>query len=179
MNQREPDCGEFREWIHQVLDGDLMDEERRVSLDRHLAECESCRTAESELRQIQSTLRSAPSLSLPDEWLDEVFARTSRAPQESPARRGWGFDWRAAAAAAVLALALWNFWPSGQPSGYTQAELERAADEARLALKLTAQALARTERVGIEGVLGGEVSPALKRIPVRFPGVVPKGKRES
>jgi anti-sigma factor RsiW len=173
-------CDAFRRRIHEVLDGELMDAARRAELDAHLEACDACRAFEAEMRQVQSALQSAPARTLPDEWLEQVFAETSRAPVRRASSGFWSTGWRVAAAAAILAAALWGFWPSGHDTGeYTQAELEQAAAEARLALKLTANALARAERVGIEEVLEDQVSPALKRVPVNLPAAPERAREKS
>ncbi len=162
-------CAPFRERIHRTLDGELMDAALRAELDAHLAECPECQTAQRELLDVQSVLRSAPELIFSEEDLDAVFARTSR---ESLGRRvtRWGLDWRAAAAAAVLALGLWGAWPAAPvPEQVSQAELEQAMVEARWALQQTAEALRRSTS-GAMDVIQHEVTPALQRVPVKLPG---------
>ena len=94
----------------------------------------------------------------------------------------WGLDWRTAAAALVLGVGVWSLWPS---AGYSDAEVEQAVLEARLALKLTARALNDAEQAALQGVLKREISPAIRRLPMQFPsapapaasGAVPKGPR--
>ena len=48
-------------------------------------------------------------------------------------------------------------------------ELEQARLEARRVLEITAVALARSERAAFERVLGGEVSPAIRKIGIQWP----------
>ena len=50
----------------------------------------------------------------------------------------------------------------------TPEEIARAVEEARLVLGLTGSALRRAERAAVEQVLGGEVAPALQRLPIQF-----------
>ena len=52
--------------------------------------------------------------------------------------------------------------------GMTEAELQQAALEARLVLGLTSRALKRGD-TAVGQVLTGEVSPALKKVPIRWP----------
>jgi len=94
----------------------------------------------------------------------------------------WGLDWRAAAAALVLGIGVWSLWPA---AGYSDAEMQQAALEARLALKLTARALHDAEEAAVQGVLKREISPAIRRLPMQFPtapepsatGGLPRGPR--
>ena len=81
----------------------------------------------------------------------------------------------------MLAVILYGAWDlSGpiepQPSS---AEVARAAEEARLVLGLTAKALRGAKKTAIEDVLAGEVSPALQRAPIRWPGESRAGRQES
>lgn len=157
-------CAEARERIHAVLDGDLMDAEERLALDRHLTACAACSEARRELEQIQKSLRSMSDTPLPEDAFDDVLARTSRANVASRLRR-FGTGWRAAAAAALLAAALWSAWPTGPD----QAEIDQATAEARMVILLTAQALSRTQRVAIREGIAGEVSPALRSVRMKMP----------
>ena len=162
-------CRDARHTVQRQLDGDLMDAVVRLALDRHLEECAACREYRRELQEVQETLRAVPALSMPDEALDEVFQQTSRAPDRLGSRlERWGLDWRAAAAALVLGVGIWGLWPAGG-TGFTDEELQQAALEARLALKLTARTLNGAEATAVRAVLAGEVSPALDRLPIRFP----------
>ena len=72
-------CEQAIERIHQVLDGDLMDATERQELEHHLTDCAGCRRADAELRTIQQGLRALPAGSLPDEALEEVWTRTTKA----------------------------------------------------------------------------------------------------
>jgi len=160
------ECGRARRLMHARLDGDLMDAADAQALDAHLEACATCREAHDDLRQIQGALRGMQGPPLSEADFAAVLARTSRAPAPSRLRRL--YDWRAVAAAALLAAALWSAWPSGPD----QAEVDRAAAEARMVLMLTAKALSRTERAAVRDVITGEVSPALSRIPMNLPTAV-------
>jgi len=174
---RTPDreaCSRAQELIHRVLDGELMDASLHVELDVHLAGCASCRDVRDELTAIQRELQALRTEPLPDAALRQVWAETTDA---EPSRRrfaGWGLDWRAAAAAAVLAVALFGLGRSFQPERPDPQELAKAEAEARVVLELASSALSKTEHVAVEGVLAGEISPALRRMPVRLPSDTPE-----
>jgi anti-sigma factor RsiW len=156
-------CNEAREAIHVSLDADLMDAGLQQRLEAHLAGCARCRELASELRAVQGGLRSLPELKLPDEVLQRVWQRTSRSRRTRP----W---YLAAAAAAVVLTVLGGLWlrNGSESTGPTEAELRRAAREARMVLRLTGQALRRTERVAFDDVLTDEVSRALRRMPIQW-----------
>lgn len=162
-------CRDARHTVQRQLDGDLMDAVVRQALERHLDDCPTCLEYRRDLEEVQETLRAVPALAMPDEALDEVFQRTSRAPDRLGSRfERWGLEWRAAAAALVLGIGIWGLWPQGG-AGFSDEELQQAALEARLALKLTARTLNGAEETAVRAVLAGEVSPALDRLPIRFP----------
>ena len=84
-------------------------------------------------------------------------------------------------AAGVVLAALAGFWigrgriepgatdlpvAAAEP---TPEELQRAEAEIRLVLNRTAAALRQAERAAVRDVLGGEVSPALRKVPIRWP----------
>jgi len=159
-----------------VLDGDMMEAGERQELDRHLEGCPACAEAQAELRTIQVALNELPCPEMPEDVFEEVLQRTSRRPDHTSRFRRWGLDWRAAAAAAAIAVLAWTFWPIGtqQP---TDEEIERAAREARFVLGLAGNALDRTGKAA-EEVLAGEVSSALQRMPIRLPSSAKPGQRE-
>lgn len=164
---RDRACAEIREAIHSRFDvGDGASPESRLA--DHLATCTACREFEADLRVIRRGLASTPELELPDAVLREVWARTIDA--ERRPTPGFGFRWRAlAAAAALVLLAIVGVWrlgiPEPEPSPQQIAEAKR---QTRLVLQLTTDALRRTERASVRGVLGEEVSPALRRVPIRW-----------
>ena len=163
-------CPEAREAIQVALDADLMEAGERQQLEAHLAECAGCREHEAEMRTIQLALRSLSSSELPDATLREVWDRTTLA-DETPVPRSWGPGWRNLAAAAVLIVAIGGIlqWGGRVPGEPTDEELRRAADEARVVLGLTSQALRKTEQAAFRDVLADEVSSALRRVPIEWP----------
>ena len=173
---RDLDCARASRYIHRRLDGDVLDTESADWVTLHLKGCADCRQAELELRQIQRALRDLAEAPFPEDGIDEVWNRTTR----SERGRAW-LDWRAIAAAAVLALAILGIWQVGDRSvpvtefavaepAPSDEELARATAEARFVLNLTATALRRSEQVAIEEVMGKRVSPALRKIPLLLPG---------
>ena len=165
-------CPEAREAIQVALDADMMEAGKRQLLEAHLTACADCREHEAEMRTIQHALRSLSSPELPDAALQEVWDRTTRA-EKRPTQRAWGPGWRnlAAAAAAVLIIAVGGVlqWGERVPGEPTDEELRRAADEARVVLGLTSQALRQTEQAAFRDVLADEISGALRRVPIEWP----------
>jgi len=161
-------CARASELIHRVLDRELMDAALHLDLDEHLATCAACREARDELTEIQRELHALPTVPLPEAALRRVWAETIDA---EPSRRrfaAWGLDWRGAAAAAVMALALFGLGRAFQPEQPDPQEVVRATAEARMVLELASSALSKTRQVAVEGVLAGEISPALQRLPLRL-----------
>jgi len=162
------DCAEAREAVHTTLDTELVEAGLKQCLELHLSGCSACREFAEELRAIQGGLQSLPELELPDEVLQRVWNRTTRARPVRFWARPRNF---AAAAAAVVVLALGGLWIQREavPAGPTEAELRQAAVEARMVLQLTSRALRKTEAAAFREVLTDEVSEALRRAPIRWP----------
>lgn len=177
-----PECERARQWIHHMLDGELTDAAERAGLDRHLEACSACREFQGEMLWLQEGLRSLPAAPLPDEALEQVWDRTVRKNKVVPFRR-WRFDWRVAAAAAVIFtvafLGIRSWQRPGTIAEPTQAEVARASQELRLVLGLTSDALRKSGVVAIQDVLAQEVSPALQKVPVRWPADTGAGQRRS
>ena len=165
------DCAAAQEAIQASLDAELMEAGERQLLDAHLEECAACRDRLAELQAIQRALRGLPSSKLPQAALEEVWEQTTRAPA-SP-QKSWGPGWRnvAAVAAAVMIVAVVGIvqWDGNAPGGPTDAELRRAAEEARVVLGLTSRAIRKTEQAAFRNVLAGEVSGSLRRVPIDWP----------
>lgn len=172
---RDLDCARAVRYVHRQLDGDALDPDSAGWLSQHLKKCSDCRQAQEELKQIQQALRELKVTPFPEDAIDDVWDRTTR----THSRRAWT-DRRALAAAAVLALAFFGVWQVGDravpeaevavaDAGPSEAELARAAVEARYVLNLTATALRRSERAAIGEVMGKRVKPALERIPMLLP----------
>jgi hypothetical protein len=160
------DCTRARQILHERLDGDVVD----LSVDReyrtHLATCAPCSAADRDMQSIQSGLRELPLIGLPDMALERVWRGTTRKRLGRAARLSfWGLDWRGVAAAAALAAVLLGVH-GVRPTHPTEAELNQAAAEARMALLLTARALRQSEETVLREVLAKEVSPALGRAPI-------------
>ena len=165
-------CADAGALIHRLLDGDLMDAVQRTRLDDHIEGCAACRATQAELRMVQDGLRAMAESPLPDAALQQVWRRTSRGGLR--AFRDWRLDWRMAAAAASIALLVWvgvKVWDP-QPLVPNDVDIVRAteaAEGARMIFQLTSRALEKTGRVAIRDVLTEQISPALQRLPVRWP----------
>ncbi len=165
-------CEEIRKRVHLDLDGDRPGAaaDRRVA--EHLASCTGCRAWTDEHAAIQSSLRSLSELQLPDLALQRIWRKTSRSG-EGPVRsiyRHRGL--RAVAVAAMViaaAIGTWSWRQPSPPAQPSEAELQVAAHEARIALELVAGALRRTRRVAVRDVLVDEVSGTLRKVPVEWP----------
>jgi len=181
------DCRRARKAIHEILDGDKLDEDRSLWLQEHLPRCADCREFDAEMRSMQGALRSLPVSQFPDAALDRVWEQTIRQDQASP-RRNWRIDWRSFAAAAVLTAAAFGLWQWNRPDdlderaqtvGLIVIDPERVrsdpeyarqiAEETRRVLGLTSDALRRTERAAFQGILVDEVGGALGKVPVHWP----------
>ena len=183
MNERldpGPACREARATIQDRLDGPV-EAARARNLETHLTGCAGCREFADGLAVVREGLQAIPLLRFPDDALEEVWDRTVRVERARFDPRSWGLDWRAAVAAAVVVAAVAGMWLGGDRSSEgtgpvvamadapSPDEIARVEQEIRLVLNLTAYALHRTEQATIQGVLAGEVVPALRRIPIRFP----------
>jgi hypothetical protein len=163
---RDADCLRARRAIHRRLDGEPV-----AAPADHLAGCSDCRALAVDLETIRTALRSVAARQVLDgAALEQVWARTTLAELRAAPGRGRGRRGALLVAAALLAAAfgLWLLRPA-VPAEPSRAELERAAAQTRLVLGLTARALERTRRAAVGGVLGGEVSPALRRVPIDWP----------
>jgi predicted anti-sigma-YlaC factor YlaD len=164
-----------RDAIHATLDADLIEAGVPARLSAHVDGCASCREFAAEMRAIQRALRALPAEQLPDAALEEVWRRTVR-------RRAWTRPRVLAASAAaivVIALAGLRLGPEPAPAGPSEEELQHASREARMVLRLASGALRRTEQAAFKTVLAGEVSSALRRVPIRWPDREDAGRRGS
>lgn len=183
-------CAEAREVMQEIMDGPVL-AARRETLDAHLAACDECREVRRGLETVRSALRGLPTIPLPDDALDEVWARTvDITPDEarvSPWRPRLGVI--AALAASLLLVTLAVKWSGRLPQQtapkptlavqLSDEEVERLRHEAQQVLEITAVALAKSERVAFEQILGGEVSPAIRRIGIHWPEAPSPGDRRS
>jgi anti-sigma factor RsiW len=172
VERRSWNCEVARRSIHRRLDGESLGAGEQRELDRHLESCADCRESDEDLRAVQDGLRAIPLQTMPDEALQQVLDRTVRAERKRRLHR-WGLDWRMAAAAVVTVgvIGIWfAFYPHvPQSAEPTEAELAQAAEDARMVFSLTARALRKAERTATREVLAGEVSGALRRVPIRWP----------
>jgi predicted anti-sigma-YlaC factor YlaD len=171
-------CAEIRRTIQEAMDGPIA-AERQAAATSHLRACAECREYQEGLEIVRNALRALPSIPLPDDALDLVWERTIRNVARLPKRRSLrAIPWLAAAAAVLVTVlslpAL--FRPLTRP--YTPADLSQAAREARSALALAGNALRKSRHVAVTEVLAGEVSPAMRKIPIRWsPSKNPDARR--
>lgn len=165
-------CARARRSAHERLDGDLLAPSDAAFLEEHVAVCAECRSVVAELEQIQRTLRSVVVPGLDSAALERVWRSTSRS--ETVRAANGRRVWRAAAAAAALALMLAGLpWLVDQPPRTEMAqpiEIRRAAEEARLVLEVAGRALRRAERAATEDVLADGIGQALDRTSIRWSG---------
>ena len=168
-------CERARLALDRRFDGESQPAEELRGLTAHLEACAACRRLEAELAEVRRRLRAMPPQRFPDEALEAVWARTSRPALGAASRTRWLYAAAAAVVAgmAVTAIGLGGLWSRPGTPGPSDAELRRAAAESRLVLQLTAQAMRRTERVAVRDVLGGDVSGALRRVPIDWPAADP------
>ena len=165
-SKRGTTCSAAMELFHRVLDGDLMEATDRQGVEAHLSVCSECAEKAGQLREMQDLLRGMAEQPMPDDAMHEVWQRTLRAPGV-PTRRRWR-DWRFAAAAAVVIFATF-IGMRLYPVPVDNRDARRAAQEVRLVLQLTANALKRTEEVTFREVFAKEVSPALQKVGIIWP----------
>jgi anti-sigma factor RsiW len=168
-------CDEARELIQIRLDGELDDAGAR-RLEDHIAVCAVCAETAAQMASVAAGLRALRQREAGDDIVEAVLERTMRAPRGAEVRAGltpfWGrFRWQAlAAGATVLAIVAALRLRTGEPppASFSQAELARGRRDAELVLGIAARALGRTETEVRDRVLAGTVSPALKRLPIRW-----------
>jgi anti-sigma factor RsiW len=177
-----PGCKRAREWIQERVDGNLSAASRRI-LDDHLDGCADCREYSEEIARVHDALNRLPSPRLPADALERVWARTVDAGETSRSRWSLPFGLRPALAAAAAVIVLvavgWFGLVREMPPAGPDPEVARAAEEARYVLELTAKALRRSERAAMQGVLAGQVTPALERIVIDLPATPGAAKRRN
>lgn len=182
---------ELIELMHRKLDGEDLSGEEQIRLRMGLAGSSEAREILDGLSHVQRELQHLPKGSFPDSALEQILARTSRsrvAPGRSRAAFGsrfgsHGLRWASlAAAVALLAVALWSIRaPQPEPAVATQsdadaqaeAQAEEALAELQTVFRLTSNAIDRSTAAALGDVVREEVSPALRKIPVRFPAATP------
>jgi len=99
-------CPEARVLLHAYLDDEL-DAPRSAEMDRHLAECEACRSHYRNLEALQQSLR-APTLyqHAPAGLAARIRAQLPGEPGSRSSRRRWHWPGLSAALAALLLIAV-------------------------------------------------------------------------
>lgn len=101
-------CQMAREWITQMLDGEL-DAARRQELERHLESCLNCTDIFERASLLREKIRGdSPYYEAPESLLPRVRAALRREQAKTLFQRPW---WQAAAAVAAVLMAgvlLWN-----------------------------------------------------------------------
>jgi predicted anti-sigma-YlaC factor YlaD len=190
MSQRreENGCDVLRADLEELVDGDLGPEET-ARLESHLKECPACREDLEMARALKEELTALPQFDAPDRLVEAVLETASRESRQTSAL--W-FVLRPApvlalAAALALAIALPLIWREGTTGGDTGSteivestsladpEVQRAADEARLALAYVSRA---SRRVGLEirdgAIVEHFVRPTAERFRLSRAGASPE-----
>lgn len=115
-------CLDCEKWISDFLDGSLGDEERDL-LDRHLAECPSCRAYRERLERIQQEAARSSKTAVPPSYWEDLSSAVRRRIEASgrgrePARPvwwNWGWAFGVAALFAVVVFGL-LLRPGSNPS---------------------------------------------------------------
>ena len=107
------DCTDIRALLSGLLDDEL-EQDVRHDAERHLAECDTCRSLVDETEQLDALIVAdatsiAGSTGLPEGFEARVLARTSRADTPLPYTRRWTTwaGWVAAAACLTMAVTIW------------------------------------------------------------------------
>jgi anti-sigma factor RsiW len=163
-------CSEVLDLLDAWIDGDLEPAEAGV-LEAHVERCTACEAERRLAEEIRATLRGLPELELPDRVMKVVRAET--APTIGERVRGL-LDTIGArpvpAVAAVAAIVLFIFAvvplrQSETPPRYSAEEVERAAEETKLALAYVGGIARYAERQARHKVLSDDaVSGTLREI---------------
>lgn len=157
-------CENAWEWMSAAMDGELSDAET-AELDRHLAQCGSCRALFAELSAIHGAcgrLDAAPPPGLKEQILNNL------PPQEAPAPKRSGKvisihwkRWSAMAAAFVLiSLAAWRLPETISQPPRSAVEVEKDQPQEMDEATLQDYDAANESGVAILPTAGEEVSPA-------------------
>ena len=100
-------CQENGLLIHAFVDREL-DPAKSLEMEAHLRECESCATAQEQIRGLSSRIRD-PSLRFtpPASFEKRLRSAVRREAREPPVTQGWRRWMFAAASLAVVGLAVW------------------------------------------------------------------------
>jgi predicted anti-sigma-YlaC factor YlaD len=173
-----PECADARNTLQDLMDGPV-DAETQSGLDAHLERCGDCREARDGYEAVRAGIRALPHAPFPDAALRELWSRTIEAADRQAKLSVWQprFGAAAALAASILMVALTILWSDRVPerpgptivAELTPHQIEQVRREARQVLELTAAALGRTQLAAAERVLEKQISPAIRKIGIRWP----------
>ena len=117
------DCTDIKALLSALID-DCVESDTRHLAERHLADCQSCRTLIDETEAAEAMVAASvcdlsPIESLPDGFKANVLARTVYADEKTYQPHRWTtwLGWLAAAASLALALTIWVVDNSGNLPG--------------------------------------------------------------
>lgn len=165
-----PDCLEVQVSLNLRFD-DEPGAIKSTSLERHLAECDSCAAYEQTLIKLLSMLHRLPVTPFPADALKEVLCDTiERSPDRS--RNVIGRIGMNLATAAALILLVFGGWliirPMATAQAYSEAELDRIERDLQVVMTRLGTALSSAERVAVDDVLIRETSPAMRNAPLKM-----------
>lgn len=170
-------CTRFVDLLHARLDGELAEGDAR-ELIAHLETCTACRELASGFDATRESLRGLAFEPMPEADFQAVLDRTVRSesrvvPFRSRRARVFAGVGLASAAAALAAALIVPMYRSSHPS---DAEVAKARQDALRALAIAGRALKRAETAG-NAVVIDEVSPALRRVPLRWDRLAEEPRR--
>lgn len=161
-------CVEIRRTIQESMDGPVA-LERQADAAAHVRSCSQCREYREGLEIVRNALAALPSIPFPEDGLERVWEKTIRAAvPRSQKRARRSLPWLAAAAAILVTVLFLPALFRPLTRSYSQADLTTAERQARSALALAGDALRKSRHAAVSDVLEGEVSPAMKKIPIRW-----------
>lgn len=110
-------CRWVQERLSAYLDHHLNGRDM-ASIWKHLQACSSCRAQEAQLRQLVQLLKKMARPQAPSGFWAETHRRLREQAQVASRHASWsGIPWRSlvlpAIVALLVAIVLWNVWPSG------------------------------------------------------------------
>lgn len=157
-------CTRFVDLLHARLDGELAEGDAR-ELIAHLETCTACRELASGFDATRESLRGLGHRT--------VRSESRVVPFRSRRARVFAGVGLASAAAALAAALIVPMYRSSHPS---DAEVAKARQDALRALAIAGRALKRAETAG-NAVVIDEVSPALRRVPLRWDRLAEEPRR--
>jgi len=160
-------CADVLDRLDAWVDGDLVESEA-ASVEAHFDRCASCSAARRMAADLAMELRSLPTFEVPERVLHAVRMKARPSPWERLKSYRNGFLLRPVTAVAVLAVVVLvvvaiSPWRGRGGHQYTGQEIERAAEETKLALayvgSITRRAELRVkEKIFDEGIAAQTVS---------------------